>query len=146
MRLKIIIFSAFFMLIALPASFAWRDADGYWGPNGYWHYYGSGRDQPYSYYIDEYYSPGFVHYPLVDPDFIAYVNTTAVPAVSPLAPQLQIPVAPPQQNEFTVNIPNDHGGYTPVLIKRSGNGYTGPQGEFYYTFPAVSQLKLMYGK
>lgn len=47
---------------------------------------------------------------------------------------------------FTVNIPNSQGGYTAVVIKRSGKGFVGPQGEFYSEFPKVSQLKAMYGK
>lgn len=47
---------------------------------------------------------------------------------------------------FTVNIPKAKGGYTAVLLKRSGNGFIGPQGEFYTEFPRVEQLKIMYGK
>ena len=47
---------------------------------------------------------------------------------------------------FTLNIPNDKGGYVAVLIKRSGNGFVGPQGEFYAEFPRVAQLKAMYAK
>ena len=47
---------------------------------------------------------------------------------------------------FTINIPNDKGGYTAVRLKKSGNGYIGPQGEFYSEFPKVSQLKVIYGK
>ena len=47
---------------------------------------------------------------------------------------------------FTVNIPNDKGGYTAVIIRRSGNGFVGPQGEFYSEFPRVSKLKIMYNK
>ena len=47
---------------------------------------------------------------------------------------------------FTVNIPNAKGTYTPVTLKRSGNGFIGPQGEFYTDFPRVEQLKAMYGK
>ena len=50
------------------------------------------------------------------------------------------------QDSFPVNIPNNSGGYTKVFIKKSGNGYVGPQGEFYATFPTVAQLKAMYGK
>jgi hypothetical protein len=56
------------------------------------------------------------------------------------------PVVVDAQNAFPVNIPNNSGGYTSVVIKRSGNGYVGPQGEFYATFPSVAQLKAMYGK
>jgi hypothetical protein len=49
-------------------------------------------------------------------------------------------------DSFTINIPNDKGGYTAVTLKKSGNGYIGPQGEFYTQFPSVAQLKVMYGK
>ena len=49
-------------------------------------------------------------------------------------------------DSITVNIPNNKGGYTAVTLKRSGNGYIGPQGEFYPEFPKVSQLKVIYGK
>jgi hypothetical protein len=49
------------------------------------------------------------------------------------------------ESSFIVNVPNDKGGYTQVLIKRLRNGYVGPQGEFYYGFPLISQLKFMYG-
>ena len=50
------------------------------------------------------------------------------------------------QDIFTVHIPNARGGYTPVTLKRSGNGFVGPQGEFYPEFPKVGQLKVMYAK
>jgi hypothetical protein len=50
------------------------------------------------------------------------------------------------EEAFTVNIPNSKGGYTPVLLKRSGNGFIGPQGEYYTEFPKIEQLKVMYGK
>jgi hypothetical protein len=52
----------------------------------------------------------------------------------------------PAQDTFPVNIPNNNGGYSTVIIKKSGNGYSGPQGEFYAEFPKVAQLKAMYGK
>jgi hypothetical protein len=60
------------------------------------------------------------------------------------------PAAPPPaanaEESFTVNIPNSKGGYTAVVLKRSGNGFIGPQGEYYPEFPKVEQLKLMYAK
>lgn len=143
---NITLFFVFFLLIICPAtSFAWRSY-------GYWDYHGSGRDYPYSYYIDNYYSQGHAFsYSIYQPDFIDddfYFSHVTTPAIIPLPVQYsQIPVAlSGQQNEFTVNVPNDHGGYTAVVIKRSGNGFTGPQGEFYPEFPKVSQLKIMYGK
>jgi len=50
------------------------------------------------------------------------------------------------RDTFPVNVPNDRGGFTTVMIKKSGNGFVGPQGEFYAEFPKVSQLKAMYGR
>ncbi len=55
-------------------------------------------------------------------------------------------VVPAATDTLSVNIPNDNGGYTVVILKRSGNGFVGPQGEFYPGFPRISQLKAMYGK
>ena len=81
--------------------------------------------------------------------------------------QIQKPEPPPQQviiaqpapvvvsqaptttyagDTVTVNVPNTNGGYTSVVLKRSGNGYVGPQGEYYDQVPSVYQLKAMYGK
>lgn len=47
---------------------------------------------------------------------------------------------------FTVNVPNARGGYTPVKLVKTANGYLGPQGEFYAGHPTVAQLKGLYGK
>ena len=46
----------------------------------------------------------------------------------------------------TVNISNSNGTYTAVVLKRSGNGYVGPQGEYYDQIPTTAQLQAMYGK
>jgi hypothetical protein len=46
----------------------------------------------------------------------------------------------------TVNVFNSNGGYTAVVLKRSGNGYVGPQGEYYDQIPTTAQLQAMYGK
>lgn len=45
----------------------------------------------------------------------------------------------------TVNIPNSRCGYTSVTLRKSGNGFIGPQGEYYSEYPSVEQLKAMYG-
>jgi hypothetical protein len=45
----------------------------------------------------------------------------------------------------TVNVPNNNGGYTAVVLKRSGNGFVGPQGEYYDQVPTTEQLQAMYG-
>ena len=44
-----------------------------------------------------------------------------------------------------INIPNSNGSYTPVTLVRQGNGYIGPQGEYYASRPTVAQLKVLYG-
>ena len=62
-----------------------------------------------------------------------------VPAPVVVQPQSQI------SEISTVNIPNSRGGYTSVTLRRSGNGYVGPQGEYYPNYPSVNQLKMMYG-
>jgi hypothetical protein len=46
----------------------------------------------------------------------------------------------------TVNVPNSSGGYTAVVLKRSGNGFVGPQGEYYDQVPTTEQLQAMYGR
>lgn len=130
---RITLFSVFSLLITGPtAAFAWWHDYTYYGD---WDYHGSGRDHPYSDYINRSHYVGYADYASIQPDYVdwsSYINNLTPP--------------PAQQNAFTVNIPNDHGGYTAVVIKRSGNGFTGPQGEFYPEFPKVFQLRIMYGK
>jgi len=46
----------------------------------------------------------------------------------------------------TVNVPNSNGSYTPVMLVKQGDGYIGPQGEYYPGHPTVEQLKVLYGK
>ena len=58
----------------------------------------------------------------------------------------QQPAVANVEEAFTVNIPNSKGSYMPVTIKKSGDGYTGPQGECYQEFPKVEQLKTRYSK
>ena len=81
--------------------------------------------------------------------------------------QIQKPEPPPQQvivaqpapvvvsevptttyvgDTVTVNVANSNGGYTAIVLKRSGNGYVGPQGEYYDQIPTTAQLQAMYGK
>jgi len=47
-------------------------------------------------------------------------------------------------NAVTVSIPRNSGGFTSVVLKSSGDGFIGPRGEYYSTFPRVEQLKLVY--
>ena len=136
---------------------------GVW-PGSY--YYG------YPYYADPYYyaQPGYAvvsssgYQPVIVNGVTYYVNNGAfyiytqygyqavanpAGATAPVmqaAPVTAAPVSADTDNLFTINIPNNKGGYAAVLLKRSGKGFIGPQGEFYSEFPKVSQLQLMYGK
>ena len=58
----------------------------------------------------------------------------------------QVPSVVYTQDTVTMNVLNDTGGYTAVILKRSGNGYVGPQGEYYPQVPSMAQMKAMYGK
>jgi hypothetical protein len=137
-------------------------------------YYGYGYGYPYSpYYADPYYYPGYAvvssptYQPVVVNGATYYENNgayyiytqygyqavaTPVGVTAPIVQTGTVVAGSPvssitdTDDSFTVNIPNEKGGYSPVLLKRSGKGFIGPQGEFYAEFPKVSQLKLMYGK
>lgn len=57
-----------------------------------------------------------------------------------------VPTTTYSGDSVTVNVPNNSGGYSAVVLKRSGNGYVGPQGEYYDQIPSTAQLQAMYGK
>jgi len=44
-----------------------------------------------------------------------------------------------------INVQNSNGSYTPVTLRRAGNQYIGPRGEYYNTLPTEAQLKVAYG-
>ena len=123
---------------------------------------------PDSYYYNApYYQPAeevYVSAPVYQPVFINgttyylnngtyYVyNGYGYQAVMPPVTVVQPPVVvvnqalPDVPDSITINIPNQNGGFTAVTLRKSGNGFIGPQGEFYTTFPSVNQLKVVYGK
>jgi hypothetical protein len=122
------------------------------------------------YYADPYYSgyvvaPSSSYQPVVVNGVTYYVNNgvyyiytqygyqaVATPAGAAAVPVIQpatvtaVPASVDTDDSFTINIPNNKGGYTTVILKKSGNGFVGPQGEFYTEFPKVSQLQVIYGK
>ena len=107
---------------------------------------------PYYYYDNAYYRPyPYGGYVVVQPPPVVVVPQVAPAVVAAPAPVATIPAvqAQPQvqiPETLIVNIPNSKGGYTQVTMKRSGNGFTGPQGEYYPGHPTVEQLKVLYGK
>ena len=44
-----------------------------------------------------------------------------------------------------INVQNSNGSYTPVTLRRAGNQYIGPRGEYYSALPTEAQLKVAYG-
>ncbi len=44
-----------------------------------------------------------------------------------------------------INVQNTNGSYTPVTLRRAGNQYIGPRGEYYGALPSEAQLKGPYG-
>lgn len=99
---------------------------------------------PYYYYGNTYYRPyPYGGYVVVPPPVMApVVVAEQAPAYAAPVPQYQAQVP----GTLTINIPNSRGGYTPVTLTRSGNGFVGPQGEYYADNPTVEQLKVLYGK
>jgi len=95
-----------------------------------------------TYYLNDgvyYIYNGYSYQPVSPP-----VTIIQPPGPSLAGPTVLAPIV--TTDSFTINIPNDKGGYTAVTLKKSGNGYVGPQGEFYPNFPTVYQLKIIYGK
>lgn len=74
-------------------------------------------------------------------------NQAAMSRVEEATPSRQTVTLEPREESYTVNIPGSDGnGYVPVLIRKSGPGFLGPQGEYYSEFPRIAQLQLMYGR
>jgi len=130
-------------------------------------YYGDPYYYGNPYYADPYYpryvvaSPSSSYQPVVINGVTYYLNNgtyylytqygyqaVAPPVVvaQPVSASISTPIRVDVDGVYTVNVPNDKGGYNAVILKQSGKGFVGPQGEFYDEFPKISQLKLMYGK
>ena len=50
-----------------------------------------------------------------------------------------------QASTTIVNVKNSNGSTTPVVIRKVGNQYLGPRGEYYSAMPTEEQLKAPYG-
>jgi len=48
--------------------------------------------------------------------------------------------------KIPISIPNSNGSYTTIILVKQGDGYVGPQGEYYPGNPTMGQLKSLYGK
>jgi hypothetical protein len=92
---------------------------------------------PYYYYDGTYFSPGPYGYEVIPaPVIVPTVVTVAAAA----------PAAVVEGTTVTINVPNQNGSFTPVILTKRGDGYIGPQGEYYTGHPTIEQLKALYGK
>jgi hypothetical protein len=95
-----------------------------------------------TYYLSNgnYYVFDGLHYqPVAPPSAAAYTPPPPAPAAAPAAPV--------GTEEFiSINVPGSNGKSTTISLKRSGNGFVGPQGETYADFPTTIQLKARYGE
>ena len=113
---------------------------------------------PYFYDGMYYYQPGPAGYVVVQPAVAPVVMApqaapvimapSAAPVVAAPAPIPQAVAAPaPLQNSsVTVRIKNKNGSATSIMMVRKGNGYEGPQGEYYEAMPSNEQLNALYGQ
>ena len=67
-------------------------------------------------------------------------------AEAPAYPVQASPAPKSDASAYDVYFPNGNGTFTLVRLSKTGNGYLGPQGEFYLDHPTVEQLKARYGK
>ena len=99
---------------------------------------------PYYYYGNNYYRPypygGYVVVP--PPPMVVAQPVMVQPEAAPVVMQAQAQ----NPGDFTVNIPSSRGGWISVTLRRKGNGFVGPQGEYYPENPTVEQLKVLYGR
>jgi hypothetical protein len=160
--LLIVLFFILLMPFGLTQSFAYGHGGGGFHGGGRYHGYGGygnfGLGFSYSPYYDNYYYPYYPSYydtgvlvsspVLVTPEVIVQPSTIITTASTyPTSEISPVQITPTEMNDdITLNIPNATGGYSAVLIKKSGKGFIGPQGEFYSEFPKVSILEVLYGK
>jgi hypothetical protein len=101
---------------------------------------------PYYYYDNVYYRPYSGGYVVVPAPVVTQPIIVAPQYVQPVVQTAPGIVVPSQGPELvTINVPNSRGGYTPITLKRVGNGFVGPQGEYYSEHPTVEELRTLYG-
>lgn len=89
-----------------------------------------------------YYYDGTYYYRPADEGYVVVENPTVV---VPAAPAPPVVVNQKESDTVTINIPNKNGSFTSVVLTKKGDGYIGPQGEYYKGHPTVDQLRALYG-
>jgi len=98
---------------------------------------------------DKYYYHSGVYYRSYPSGYIvvpAPVVSTPVATIVEPVPITGLSEKASEQTTVVINVPNLDGSYTPVVLQKSGDGYVGPQGEYYPGNPTVEQLKVLYAK
>ena len=57
----------------------------------------------------------------------------------------QVGAAYEMASTVVINVQKSNGSYTPISLRRAGNQYIGPRGEYYSALPTEQQLKTAYG-
>lgn len=102
--------------------------------------------------VPYYYCNGYYYRPYADCGYMVVEPPVAIqPALAAPAPTTTAPVAQPQAQTqspetLIIDFSNSKGEPMKVTLKKSGDGYIGPQGEYYPGRPDVEQLKVLYGK
>lgn len=124
----------------------WHGNNGGWGGHdgGWWHSHSYVGVNFSAWPQDYYYGPGY--YAPTDGVLVSPPITVVQQPVTIDQPTVVVNDQDQSADSFTINIPNSNGGYIAVVLKKSANGFIGPQGEFYSTFPTVAQLEVIYGK
>lgn len=99
-------------------------------------------------YENIYYQPSPGGYTVVQPPVMVtqYVSS---PVVYAPAPNIAVPAAQPQPvggETIIVNVPTATRGTIAITLIRYSNGFVGPQGELYSTFPSTEELNARYGR
>ena len=99
----------------------------------------------YFYYDNIYYTSCSTGYIVVNKPVIIKQEPVVVSSTVVEKTVKSEPAAEGGGDTITINIPDKDGGFTPVVMVKHDNGYTGPQGEYYPGHPTVEQLKVLYG-
>ena len=96
-------------------------------------------------YDNVYYQPSSGGYVVVQPPVAAndYVSPNVVYAP---VPYVATPTQPSEGEPVTVNVRTSRRGTIAITLMRYSNGFVGPQGEFYPSFPSTAELRARYDR
>ena len=107
--------------------------------------------QRYSYQDGRFYKPGMFWFRMAlgIPPLRAvahFLPSRYVVVPKPVVSQSVVVTQNYSGERVSINILNSNGSYTTITLVRQGDGYLGPQGEYYPGNPTIEQLRSLYGK